>query len=70
MVNIDVTIISDSPKISPDREKMARRLAASLDVPKNRISVKARTTEKMGFTGRSEGVAAQAVTSIALPAGF
>lgn len=70
IVNIDLTIICESPKISPYREKMVQRLAAILDMPKNRISVKATTTEKMGFTGRSEGVAAQAVTSIALPAGF
>ena len=70
IVNIDLTIICESPKISPYREKMVQRLATILDMHENRISVKATTTEKMGFTGRSEGIAAQAVTSIALPAGF
>jgi 2-C-methyl-D-erythritol 4-phosphate cytidylyltransferase/2-C-methyl-D-erythritol 2,4-cyclodiphosphate synthase len=70
IVNIDLTIICESPKISPYREKMVHRLATILDMPENRISVKATTTEKMGFTGRSEGIAAQAVTSIALPTGL
>ena len=70
IVNIDLTIICESPKISPFRQKMVQQLAAILDMPENRISVKATTTEKMGFTGRSEGIAAQAVTSIAFPAGF
>ncbi|MEC8210418.1 MAG: bifunctional 2-C-methyl-D-erythritol 4-phosphate cytidylyltransferase/2-C-methyl-D-erythritol 2,4-cyclodiphosphate synthase [Pseudomonadota bacterium] len=70
IVNIDLTIICESPKISPYREKMVHRLATILDMPENRISVKATTTEKMGFTGRSEGIAAQAVISIALPIGL
>lgn len=70
IVNIDLTIICESPKIGPYREKMVQRLAEILDMPESRISVKATTTEKMGFTGRSEGIAAQAVTSIALPASF
>ena len=49
---------------------MVHRLATILDMPENRISVKATTTEKMGFTGRSEGIAAKAVTSISLPTGL
>ena len=70
IVNIDLTIICENPKIGPFRQKMIQRLAAILEMPENRISVKATTTEKMGFTGRSEGIAAHAVTSISFPAGF
>src|SRR5690606_34522182 len=62
--NIDVTIICEAPKIGPHREIMRSRLAEILDVDIAAISVKATTTEKLGFTGRSEGIAAQAAATL------
>lgn len=60
-VNADVTLICERPKIGPHREAMARRIAVLLDLPRARVNVKATTTEGLGFTGRGEGLAAQAV---------
>ena len=65
---LDVTIICERPKVGPHREAMVARIAALLALPADRISVKATTTEKLGFTGRGEGIAAQAVATISLPA--
>ncbi len=62
--NADVTIICEAPKIGPHRDTMRDRLAAILAVDKSLVSVKATTTEKLGFTGRGEGIAAQAVVSL------
>jgi 2-C-methyl-D-erythritol 2,4-cyclodiphosphate synthase len=56
----DITVIGERPKISPHAQAMRECLAADLDSDLGRISVKATTTEKLGFTGRSEGIAAQA----------
>lgn len=67
IVNVDVTIVCESPKIGPHRAAMTERLAGVLGVAENRVSVKATTTEKLGFTGRGEGIAAQAVATIILP---
>lgn len=64
--NIDITIISETPKISPYREKLVKSLSEILDISTEDISVKATTTEKMGFTGREEGIACQAIVSIYL----
>ncbi len=61
--NVDVTIICEAPKIGPHRAAMRARLAEILATDIDNISVKATTTEHLGFTGRSEGVAAQAVVS-------
>ena len=58
--NADITVIGERPKISPHAQAMRECLAADLDSDVGRISVKATTTEKLGFTGRSEGIAAQA----------
>jgi len=58
--NADITVIGERPKISPHAQAMRECLAADLDSDLGRISVKATTTEKLGFTGRSEGIAAQA----------
>jgi 2-C-methyl-D-erythritol 4-phosphate cytidylyltransferase/2-C-methyl-D-erythritol 2,4-cyclodiphosphate synthase len=69
LANADVTLICERPKISPHAAAMAARLAALLGVDPSRISVKATTTEKLGFTGRGEGIAAQAVATLLLPAG-
>jgi 2-C-methyl-D-erythritol 4-phosphate cytidylyltransferase/2-C-methyl-D-erythritol 2,4-cyclodiphosphate synthase len=68
VVNVDVTLICERPKIKPHREAMRVRLAELLGLPLDRVSVKATTTEAMGFTGREEGLAAQAVASVELPA--
>jgi 2-C-methyl-D-erythritol 4-phosphate cytidylyltransferase/2-C-methyl-D-erythritol 2,4-cyclodiphosphate synthase len=62
--NADVTIICEAPKIGPHRDAMRARLAAILAVDIAAISVKATTTEKLGFTGRREGIAAQAAVSL------
>lgn len=65
--NIDLTIICEAPKIGPYREAMRTRIAEILDIAESRINIKATTTEKLGFTGRKEGIAAQAVASVKLP---
>ncbi|RZK03055.1 MAG: bifunctional 2-C-methyl-D-erythritol 4-phosphate cytidylyltransferase/2-C-methyl-D-erythritol 2,4-cyclodiphosphate synthase [Novosphingobium sp.] len=62
--NVDVTIICEAPKIGPHREPMRARLAELLGVDIGAVSVKATTTEKLGFTGRGEGIAAQAVACL------
>lgn len=67
LINADVTLICEHPKITPHAQAMIERLASLLDVAHERISVKATTTEKLGFTGRREGIAAQAVVSILMP---
>ena len=64
LANADVTIICEAPKIGPHREAMRARLAEILGVDSAAVSVKATTTEKLGFTGRSEGIAAQAAVSL------
>lgn len=58
--NADVTVIGEAPKVSPHAQAMRANLAADLDADVGRISVKATTTEKLGFCGRGEGIAAQA----------
>ena len=68
ILNVDVTLICERPKIKPHREAMRARLAAILELPLDRVSVKATTTEGMGFTGRGEGLAAQAVCAVETPA--
>jgi 2-C-methyl-D-erythritol 4-phosphate cytidylyltransferase/2-C-methyl-D-erythritol 2,4-cyclodiphosphate synthase len=67
ILNIDVTLICERPKIKPHRAAMRARLAELLDLPLDRVSVKATTTEGMGFTGRQEGLAAQAVALVETP---
>jgi len=67
LINVDVTLICEAPKIGPHRAAMRARLAEILGLPLNRVSVKATTTEAMGFTGRREGLAAQAVVSVLAP---
>ncbi|HYD26680.1 bifunctional 2-C-methyl-D-erythritol 4-phosphate cytidylyltransferase/2-C-methyl-D-erythritol 2,4-cyclodiphosphate synthase [Brevundimonas sp.] len=68
LVNVDVTLICERPKVKPHRQAMRERLAALLSLPLDAVSVKATTTEAMGFTGRGEGLAAQAIATIDLPA--
>ena len=67
LANADVTLICERPKIAPHAPAMIARLAGLLGVEPGRVSVKATTTERLGFTGRGEGIAAQAVTTILLP---
>ena len=64
---VDLTIICEAPKIGPHRDAMRTRIAEILQVPVSRISVKATTTERLGFTGRGEGIAAQALATVRLP---
>lgn len=59
--NLDVTIIAQAPKMAPHIEAMCSVLAADLQCDLNRVNVKATTTEKLGFTGRKEGIATEAV---------
>ncbi|WP_428149187.1 bifunctional 2-C-methyl-D-erythritol 4-phosphate cytidylyltransferase/2-C-methyl-D-erythritol 2,4-cyclodiphosphate synthase [Brevundimonas sp.] len=68
LVNVDVTLICERPKVKPHRQAMRERLAEILHLPLDAVSVKATTMEKMGFTGREEGLAASAIATIELPA--
>ncbi len=62
--NIDLTIIAQKPKITPYKDKMKKTISSILDIPAYKTNIKATTTEKMGFIGREEGVAAQAVAGV------
>lgn len=62
--NVDVTIICEAPRIGPHRQAMRERLAQLLEAPLSAVSVKATTTERLGFTGRAEGIAVQAVAML------
>lgn len=64
-VNVDITIMAQAPKMAPHIEAMRANVAADLGIDINCVSVKATTTERLGFTGRGEGIAAQAVALIA-----
>ncbi|MDF1748504.1 MAG: bifunctional 2-C-methyl-D-erythritol 4-phosphate cytidylyltransferase/2-C-methyl-D-erythritol 2,4-cyclodiphosphate synthase, partial [Alphaproteobacteria bacterium] len=66
ILHIDATLICESPKIGPHRLAMRERVAAILNLSLDRVSIKATTTEKLGFTGRGEGIACQAVATISL----
>jgi 2-C-methyl-D-erythritol 4-phosphate cytidylyltransferase/2-C-methyl-D-erythritol 2,4-cyclodiphosphate synthase len=68
--HVDLTIVCEAPKIGPHREAIRTRIAALLDVPIAHVSVKATTTEKLGFTGRSEGIAAQAIATVRIPESY
>lgn len=68
VINIDITIICEKPKILPHCNKMRETIAKILDIEISRVSVKATTTEKLGFAGRGEGIAAQAISSIKVKA--
>jgi 2-C-methyl-D-erythritol 4-phosphate cytidylyltransferase/2-C-methyl-D-erythritol 2,4-cyclodiphosphate synthase len=67
LVHLDVTLICERPKIAPHREQMITHIAQLLKITPDRVSIKATTTEKLGFTGRGEGIAAQAVATVRLP---
>ena len=67
IVNVDVTLICERPKITPHAPAMIARLADLMGVEMHRVSVKATTTERLGFTGRMEGIAAQAAVMLLMP---
>lgn len=67
LVHADITLICEKPKISPHRGVMRTKVADLLQVDASRVSIKATTTEGLGFTGRGEGIAAQAVATVMLP---
>jgi 2-C-methyl-D-erythritol 4-phosphate cytidylyltransferase/2-C-methyl-D-erythritol 2,4-cyclodiphosphate synthase len=67
IVHVDVTLICERPKVGPHRAAMVARIAELLDIDAGRVSVKATTTEGLGFTGRREGIAAQATATLRLP---
>lgn len=64
ITHVDITLICERPKVGPHREAMRRRTGDVLGLPLSRVSVKATTTERMGFTGREEGLAAQATATL------
>ena len=70
LANVDVTLICERPKIAPYAAAMTARLATLLGVDASRVSMKATTTERLGFTGRGEGIAAQAVATVLVPDGI
>lgn len=67
ITGVDVTIVCERPKVGPHRPAMTARVAEILGIPAARVSIKATTTEGLGFTGRREGIAAQAVATVRLP---
>jgi len=64
--HVDITVVCEQPKLSPYRDAMRQRISGLLEIDISRVSVKATTTEKLGFTGRGEGIAAQCVATVAL----
>ncbi len=70
VLNVDVTLICEQPRIGPHREAMVACIAGLLGLAPDQVGLKATTTEGLGFTGRGEGAAAQAVATIRLPAGI
>jgi 2-C-methyl-D-erythritol 2,4-cyclodiphosphate synthase len=59
--NADITVLAEAPKVGPVRDEIRRQVAVLLEIPEDRVNVKATTTERLGFLGRAEGIAAQAV---------
>ncbi|MEM8920626.1 MAG: 2-C-methyl-D-erythritol 2,4-cyclodiphosphate synthase, partial [Pseudomonadota bacterium] len=70
IANVDVTLICEAPKIAPHRDAMRAATADLLQLSLDAVSIKATTTEKLGFTGRSEGIAAQASVSLVAAPSF
>ncbi len=64
---VDLTLICEMPKIGPHREAMRARIAELLEISTDQLSIKATTSERLGFTGRGEGIAAQAIATVRLP---
>jgi len=68
LMNVDATIIAQAPKMAPHIPAMVANIAADLGLPPSQVNVKAKTTERLGFTGRGEGIAAEAVALLAVAA--
>jgi 2-C-methyl-D-erythritol 2,4-cyclodiphosphate synthase len=64
LVNVDAFLVLQEPRIAPHRDEMRRRVAGALDAPVERVSIRATTTDGLGFTGRGEGAACHAVALI------
>ncbi len=64
IINVDSTLIAEAPKILPYRDAMREKIGAALDIPLERVGIKATTNETMGFIGRKEGIAALAVAQV------
>jgi 2-C-methyl-D-erythritol 4-phosphate cytidylyltransferase/2-C-methyl-D-erythritol 2,4-cyclodiphosphate synthase len=67
IAHLDLTLVCEAPRIGPHRDAMRARIASIAGIPIDRVSVKATTSEKLGFTGRGEGIAALATASVRLP---
>ena len=65
VANADLTLLAESPRLGPHRDAMRRGIAQLLGVPPASVNIKATTTERLGFLGRSEGIAAQAIVLLA-----
>jgi 2-C-methyl-D-erythritol 4-phosphate cytidylyltransferase/2-C-methyl-D-erythritol 2,4-cyclodiphosphate synthase len=68
IAHIDATVICEAPKVGPHRDAIRDSLAAIMGLETGRVAIKATTTEKLGFTGRREGIAALAIATVRLPA--
>jgi 2-C-methyl-D-erythritol 4-phosphate cytidylyltransferase/2-C-methyl-D-erythritol 2,4-cyclodiphosphate synthase len=66
VANVDLTLICEAPKIGPHRPAMRAEVARLMGLAEHAVSIKATTTEKLGFTGRGEGIAAQAIVCVTL----
>ena len=67
IAHLDVTVVCEAPRIGPHRDAIRARIAAIAGIPEARVGLKATTSEKMGFTGRGEGMAAFANATVRLP---
>jgi 2-C-methyl-D-erythritol 4-phosphate cytidylyltransferase/2-C-methyl-D-erythritol 2,4-cyclodiphosphate synthase len=67
IANLDVTVVCEAPRVSPHRDAMRERIAAIAGVSVGRVAIKATTSEKLGFTGRGEGIVAMATATLRLP---
>ncbi|HLN40491.1 MAG TPA: bifunctional 2-C-methyl-D-erythritol 4-phosphate cytidylyltransferase/2-C-methyl-D-erythritol 2,4-cyclodiphosphate synthase [Xanthobacteraceae bacterium] len=67
IANLDVTVVCEAPRVSPHRDAMRERIAAIAKVSASRVAIKATTSEKLGFTGRGEGIVAMATATVRLP---
>ena len=67
VAHVDLTLICEAPRLGPHRTAMIARVAEILAIRPDRVSIKATTTERLGFTGRGEGIAAQALATVHLP---
>ncbi|MGB7259227.1 MAG: 2-C-methyl-D-erythritol 2,4-cyclodiphosphate synthase, partial [Pseudolabrys sp.] len=67
IAHLDITVVCESPRIGPHRDAMRARIAQLAGIDLARVAVKATTSEKLGFTGRGEGIAAYATATVRLP---